>query len=106
VATKPAAFTAATKVVWSFEFTALLTISFMGYIASPPTITVLPFSLCAVTLSPVYPIASASVKLFIVFMLVVIGWLLSSSASAGMLCDLIQTYERNLMIGSTGPEAN
>jgi hypothetical protein len=38
VSTRPAAFTAATSVVWSFEFTALSTMSFVGYIAAPPTI--------------------------------------------------------------------
>src|SRR6201996_2452769 len=38
VSTKPAAFTAATSVVWSCEFTAFSTIFFEGYIAAPPTI--------------------------------------------------------------------
>ena len=38
VSTRPAAFTAATSVVWSFELTALSTISLVGYIAAPPTI--------------------------------------------------------------------
>jgi hypothetical protein len=40
VGTRPAAFTAATRVVWSFEATALSTMVFDGYIAAPPTITV------------------------------------------------------------------
>src|SRR5471032_1637374 len=40
VSTRPAAFTAATSVVWSAELTALSTISLLGYIAWPPTITV------------------------------------------------------------------
>ena len=38
VATRPAACTAATSVVWSFELTALSTMSFVGYIEAPPTI--------------------------------------------------------------------
>ena len=38
VSTRPAAFTAATSVVWSAEFTALSTMSLVGYIAAPPTI--------------------------------------------------------------------
>jgi hypothetical protein len=36
---QPAALTAATRVVWSFELTALATMVLFGYIASPPTIT-------------------------------------------------------------------
>jgi len=39
VYTNPAAFTAATKVVWSAEFTALSTISLVAYMAAPPTVT-------------------------------------------------------------------
>src|SRR5579864_3424673 len=42
VSTRPAALTAATSVVWSAEFTALSTMSFVGYIACPPTTTVSP----------------------------------------------------------------
>src|ERR1700712_1648368 len=38
VSTRPAALTAATSVVWSFELTALSTIVLVGYIAAPPTI--------------------------------------------------------------------
>src|SRR6185295_1220905 len=38
VPTRSAAFTAATSVVWSFEFTALSTMSLVGYIGAPPTI--------------------------------------------------------------------
>ena len=34
-----AAFTAATKVVWSFEFTAFSIMFLVGYIAAPPTVT-------------------------------------------------------------------
>ncbi len=45
VSTRPAAFTAATSVVWSFELTALSTMVFDGYIGAPPTITVA--SICA-----------------------------------------------------------
>src|SRR5215813_2029764 len=40
VSTKPAAFTAATSVVWSFEFTAFWMMFFDGYIGAPPTLTV------------------------------------------------------------------
>src|SRR6201994_4706299 len=40
VVTRPAAFTAATSVVWSFELTAFWMMFFDGYIAAPPTITV------------------------------------------------------------------
>src|SRR5262249_30458495 len=40
VSTRPAAFTAATSVVWSFEFTAFWTMFFDGYIGAPPTVTV------------------------------------------------------------------
>ncbi len=47
VETRSAAFTAATKVVWSLLFTAFSTIFFDGYMAAPPTITV--FSDCAKT---------------------------------------------------------
>src|SRR5437016_5751539 len=38
VSTKPAALTAAIRVVWSAEFIALKTIVLVGYIAAPPTI--------------------------------------------------------------------
>jgi hypothetical protein len=38
VSTSPAALTAATRVVWSFELTAFSTMVFVGYIAAPPTI--------------------------------------------------------------------
>jgi hypothetical protein len=38
VSTKPAAITAATSVVCSFEFTAFSTMFFVLYIAAPPTI--------------------------------------------------------------------
>ena len=40
VSTRPAAFTAATSVVWSFELTAFWTMFLEGNIAAPPTITV------------------------------------------------------------------
>ncbi|MNN53944.1 hypothetical protein D3C81_1687320 [compost metagenome] len=39
VSTRPAAFTAATSVVWSAEFTALATIFLAGIIGWPPTMT-------------------------------------------------------------------
>ena len=38
--TRPAAFTAATRVVWSFEWIAFSTMFFDGYIGAPPTILV------------------------------------------------------------------
>src|SRR5277367_1330449 len=38
VSTSPAAFTAATRVVWSAELIALSTMSLVGYMAAPPTI--------------------------------------------------------------------
>ena len=41
VGTRPAAFTAATSVVWSFELTAFCTMFLDGYIAAPPTILVI-----------------------------------------------------------------
>src|ERR1700741_901569 len=40
VSTRPAAFTAATSVVWSLELTAFWMMFLDGYIAAPPTITV------------------------------------------------------------------
>src|SRR6202044_4069909 len=40
VSTRPAAFTAATSVVWSLELTAFCTMFFDGYIGAPPTVTV------------------------------------------------------------------
>ena len=39
VGTRPAALTAATRVVWSFELTALSTMSLLEYIGAPPTMT-------------------------------------------------------------------
>ena len=47
VSTRPAALTAATSVVWSFELTALATIVLVGYIAAPPTVGFLAASGCA-----------------------------------------------------------
>ena len=41
VSTRPAAFTAATSVVWSFELTAFSMMFLVGYIGAPPTITVM-----------------------------------------------------------------
>ena len=41
VSTKPAAFTAATSVVWSAELTALSMMSLVGYMGCPPTTGVL-----------------------------------------------------------------
>ena len=40
VSTRPAAFTAATRVVWSLELTAFWMMFFDGNIAAPPTMTV------------------------------------------------------------------
>src|SRR5579871_3252702 len=59
VSTRPAAFTAATRVVWSFELTAFWTIFFDGYIGAPPTSTVFSDMLSAETGTTV-PAASAS----------------------------------------------
>ena len=42
VSTRPAALTAATSVVWSFELTAFSTMFLVGNIGAPPTITVMP----------------------------------------------------------------
>ncbi|MNL50258.1 hypothetical protein D3C87_1732600 [compost metagenome] len=39
VSTKPAALTAATNVVWSFEFTALSMMSLLASMGAPPTMT-------------------------------------------------------------------
>ena len=50
VSTSPAAFTAATSVVWSAELTAFSMILRVGYIAAPPTITVV--SALALAISP------------------------------------------------------
>src|SRR5262249_54349529 len=41
VCTRPAAFTAATSVVWSLELTAFCTMFLEGYIGAPPTIVVI-----------------------------------------------------------------
>ena len=41
VSTRPAAFTAATSVVWSFELTAFSTMFLLEYIGAPPTVIVL-----------------------------------------------------------------
>src|ERR1700722_20664794 len=41
VSTRPAALTAATRVVWSLELMAFWTMVLVGYISAPPTITVL-----------------------------------------------------------------
>src|SRR5262249_48587128 len=46
VSTRSAAFTAATSVVWSFEFIAFWMMFFEGYIGAPPTVTVCSF-ICA-----------------------------------------------------------
>src|SRR6185369_8023357 len=43
VSTRPAAFTAATSVVWSLELTAFWMMFFEGYIGEPPTVTVCSF---------------------------------------------------------------
>ena len=40
VSTSPAAFTAATRVVWSLELTAFSIMVLFGYMAAPPTMTV------------------------------------------------------------------
>ena len=51
MSTSPAAFTAATSVVWSAEFTALSMMSFVGYISWPPTIGFLEPAIAAVAAS-------------------------------------------------------
>ena len=45
VSTRPAAFTAATRVVWSLEWTALSMMSLLAYIGAPPTIGFSPMAL-------------------------------------------------------------
>src|SRR6185312_12735052 len=42
VSTRPAALTAATRVVWSLELTAFSMMFLVGYIGAPPTILVMP----------------------------------------------------------------
>src|SRR3569623_1262375 len=60
VSTRPAAFTAATSVVWSFEFIAFSTMVLLGYIAAPPTITVFSANAGeAIIGAPASPIATA-----------------------------------------------
>src|SRR3954464_7828993 len=57
VSTRPAALTAATRVVWSFEFTAFWTIVLVEYMAAPPTI-----GLGAATAPPARPRAAAAAR--------------------------------------------
>src|SRR5208337_3146293 len=45
VSTRPAAFTAATRVVWSLEWTAFSIMFLLGYMGAPPTVVVI--SACA-----------------------------------------------------------
>src|SRR5208337_1925633 len=52
VSTSPAACTAATSVVWSFELTAFWMMFFDGYIGAPPTITVCSDCICANATGP------------------------------------------------------
>src|SRR5262249_20626294 len=62
VSTRPAAFTAATSVVWSLEFTAFWMMFFEGYMGAPPTVTVCSF-ICAsdgVAASAARPTAAAA----------------------------------------------
>src|ERR1700749_4166363 len=60
VGTSPAAFTAATSVVWSFELTAFCTMVFDGYIAAPPTILVISSAKVGMAASEPRPSASAA----------------------------------------------
>jgi hypothetical protein len=55
VSTRPAAFTAVTSVVWSFELTAFWTMFCDGYIGAPPTV----FTPCA-KLWPERPMAATA----------------------------------------------
>jgi hypothetical protein len=52
VSTRPAAFTAATSVVCSFELTAFSMMFFEGYIGAPPTVTVLSAKLGVAATAP------------------------------------------------------
>ena len=60
VGTRPAAFTAATSVVWSFELTAFCTMFLDGYIAAPPTILVISAANEGAVLIAPMPSASAA----------------------------------------------
>jgi hypothetical protein len=60
VSTRPAAFTAATSVVWSLELTALSTMSFVGYIAAPPTIGLDDMPVLPLPLMPMPPAQAPS----------------------------------------------
>src|SRR4030088_1821941 len=62
VSTRPAALTAATRVVWSAEFIALPTIVFVGYIAAPPTMG---FSLIICAKAVELPIVSDAAAIII-----------------------------------------
>ena len=59
VSTRPAAFTAATSVVWSLELTAFWMMFLDGNIAAPPTITV--FS-CALTGAAMVAVSASALK--------------------------------------------
>src|ERR1700760_3619402 len=63
VSTNPAAFTAATKVVWSLEFIAFSTMFLVGYIAAPPTIFVCAFALGAIAIATT---ANAAIIIFFI----------------------------------------
>src|SRR5262249_41975835 len=60
VSTRPAAFTAATSVVWSLELTAFWMMFFDGYIGAPPTVTVCSFICASVGVGATAPKASAA----------------------------------------------
>ena len=65
VSTRPAACTAATRVVWSLELTAFSTMFLVGYIGAPPTIGVAAWPARALT-AKAAPIAIAAIVRFIV----------------------------------------
>ena len=60
VSTRPAAFTAATSVVWSLELTAFSMMFFEGYIGAPPTVTVCSFICASVGVAATAANASAA----------------------------------------------
>jgi hypothetical protein len=64
VSASPAAFTATTSVVWSAEFTALSTMSFVEYMAWTPTMTASSF---AAARGEAAIIAASSVRPILVF---------------------------------------
>ena len=60
VSTRPAAFTAATSVVWSFELTAFWMMFLEGYIGAPPTSTVISLAMVGSAIAETARAAAAS----------------------------------------------